>query len=392
MQGSDDPCATLVAFHTSEVNGLFSEGSRLGGAVILNINFKHLAVVCAVFCMSCALDLDDFPPSDQRAIPATQPSEQRQFMRGMTISCPTYGQIWGSQHMIDTLSEVSALGVNWVSIHPYAQITTSGQVIFTPSNKLPYLEKAISHIEKKALSLFLKPHLAYWGAFSWRGQISFETEAQWNQFFSDYGRFILDQARLAQKHRVPFFAVGVELDATVHRPEWTELIKKIRHVYKGELTYAANWDRYQSVPFWGQLDAIGIQGYFPLRADHSDVTAGFKPDWTPIINPLVRFARAHKRPLLFTEIGYARSRDAANQPWKPDLDPSESAILLREKLMTHALVRLQTVPEIRGLFWWKWIPGDERGNADFSMKDPEARAILLEHWRGSAKQPASEKK
>jgi homoserine trans-succinylase len=31
-----------------------------------------------------------------------------------------------------------------------------------------------------------------------------------------------------------------------------------------KLTYAANWDDFDKVPFWNELDYIGIDAYFPL--------------------------------------------------------------------------------------------------------------------------------
>jgi hypothetical protein len=38
----------------------------------------------------------------------------------------------------------------------------------------------------------------------------------------------------------------------MNRPKyWQELILEIRKVYKGKLTYAANWDEFKRVPFWG---------------------------------------------------------------------------------------------------------------------------------------------
>ena len=46
---------------------------------------------------------------------------------------------------------------------------------------------------------------------------------------------------------------------------WWELIANIRQSYSGQLTYAANFDNYQEVYFWDQLDLIGINAYFPLR-------------------------------------------------------------------------------------------------------------------------------
>ena len=50
------------------------------------------------------------------------------------------------------------------------------------------------------------------------------------------------------------------------KKQWVQLINKTRTIYKGQLTYAANYDNYHEVDFWEHLDFIGINAYFPLRS------------------------------------------------------------------------------------------------------------------------------
>ena len=47
-------------------------------------------------------------------------------VRGMTISCHGAGRIWGSDAMVETMGELRELGVNWITIHPYAGINRDG--------------------------------------------------------------------------------------------------------------------------------------------------------------------------------------------------------------------------------------------------------------------------
>ena len=62
---------------------------------------------------------------------------------------------------------------------------------------------------------------------------------------------------MAEEEKVDIFCIGTELEKFIeHRPAyWRELIAEVRKVYKGKLTYAANWDEYKRVPFW---DALGL--------------------------------------------------------------------------------------------------------------------------------------
>ena len=62
------------------------------------------------------------------------------------------------------------------------------------------------------------------------------------------------------------------------------------------------------------------------------------------------------------------------------METSPHALRLREKLIEVALQRVEEQPFVRGMFWWKWIPGPDPWDRDFSMKDPEARRALRRFW------------
>ncbi|MCB9646789.1 MAG: hypothetical protein H6730_09385 [Deltaproteobacteria bacterium] len=311
-----------------------------------------------------------------RALPAG-------FMKGMTVSCPGYGQIWGSETMRSTLAELSTLGVAWTAVHPYAGVDRSGRIRAHPAEETGYLPACTRIAADAGHHLFWKPHLAYWGSFSWRGDIHFEDPAAWDRFFTGYREFIVDQARFAEARKLPLFAVGVEYKRTLqHEARWREIIAAVRKVYRGPITYAANWDEVEHVPFWDAVDLIGVQFYFPLSVEADPPMTALVAAWDAPLARLAAASRAHGgRPVVLTEIGYARSMKAAREPWQPDVDGSAGAIDLRSKLLAAALARVSSAPHIRGAFWWKWIPGHDGWDRDFSMKDPEARAALAAHWK-----------
>jgi hypothetical protein len=119
---------------------------------------------------------------------------------------------------------------------------------------------------KGNIQIMLKPQI--WirkGAFT--GHIKMSTAEDWVLFENQYRCFILRFARLAQELNIPLFCIGTELKVFVRaRPAfWKALIEEIRAVYKGKLTYAANWDEYEETFFWDALDFIGIDAYFPCQ-------------------------------------------------------------------------------------------------------------------------------
>ena len=326
------------------------------------------------------------------AVPGTRPAQGQtaggpetrpDFMRGMVVSCPRFGQIWGSPAMTSSLEELAELGVEWISIHPYASVRRNGSVRHWPAAETGYLGRAGEIVQAAGMKLFWKPHLAYWGSFEWRGAIDFgDDQGAWDDFFTGYETFIVDQATFAQRLGVELFAVGVELEGTTHFADrWAHIIQRVRSVYDGALTYAANWDSVDSIPFWSSLDVIGVHAYFPL-SDGSDPSR--QELWDAWSAPLERLAslaeRSGGKPVVFAEIGYNRSPDAARVPWDFEVDDSRHARVLRKRLIEVALERAKAAPGVQGMFWWKWIPGDWRHDRDFSMRNPEAREALFESW------------
>lgn len=106
---------------------------------------------------------------------------------------------------------------------------------------------------------------------------------------------------------------------------WLELIAKVRKIYGGRLTYAANFDQYQEVGFWDHLDLMGINGYFQLRTppDPQDPASGnlgqqLEQGWTAVLEEIVAFRLRQElgeMPVIFTELGYTSRRGSTVEPW-----------------------------------------------------------------------------
>ncbi|MEL7371281.1 MAG: hypothetical protein AAFN74_20330 [Myxococcota bacterium] len=312
------------------------------------------------------------------------------FMKGVVVSCPGYGRVWGSPAMTKTLRTLKPLGVDWVQIHPYAGVRRDGRIRWQPAEETGYLPGAVRIAREEGVKLFWKPHLAYWGSFQWRGAITFSSEAEWRRFFDGYRSFIVDQARFAQKHSIPLFAVGLEYHQTLkYEAEWRRIIKAVRAVYKGRITYAANWDNIERVPFWDALDVIGVQAYFPLSNSRNPTFDEIRRGWAKPMATLNRLAKKFDKPYVFAEIGYSRSLDAASKPWEPATDSSDAAVANRRRLMEVALTHFNREDRLEGMFWWKWVPRAGYGDGDFSMMAPEAKTLLRRYWGPTAKAPAS---
>ena len=170
-----------------------------------------------------------------------------------------------------TLTDLKDNNVNAVSLIPYAFVNTENNTIIYDSERQWWGETTAGIIACTAqahalnLRVMLKPHL--WIKHSvFTGELDFKTDAEWEKWESEYEKYILNFAKVAESENIELFCFATELKNPIaKRPQyWNQLITKIRAVYKGKLTYAANWDEFEDTPFWGQLDFIGIDAYFPL--------------------------------------------------------------------------------------------------------------------------------
>lgn len=304
-------------------------------------------------------------------------------IRGVTVSTPTWGWEWGTAAMGQALDELMELGVNWVAIHPYASIEGDGTVRpppVDPRRPPDWLRVPVEEAHARGLKLLVVPHLAYWGSpFSWRGAITFSDEATWRRFFDGYGRFLTTLAEATRG--ADALCIGSELEGTVHREaEWRALVGEVRSRFPGPICYGANWSEIERVRFWDLVDAIGVQAYFPLVAPgQAPELATLEASWVRILEQMRTLSQRWNKPIVFTELGYPRSAEAALEPWRHEDDASAGA--LQERCLDVALRALEREPTVVGAFLWKWFPGPSSPE-DFAMDRAELRATIRARWGG----------
>ncbi|MHA7128952.1 glycoside hydrolase family 113 [Algoriphagus namhaensis] len=227
----------------------------------------------------------------------------------------------------------------------------------------------------------LKPHI--WVRNSWPGEIEMENEQDWNSWFENYSKFILDYAQLAEDLEIPVLCIGTELEKTTHREkDWREVIAKIRKVYGGQLVYAANFTEFEKVKFWDALDYIGVQAYFPLAEGQNPNLETLKKGWNQPIAKLEKLLRKFEKPVIFTEIGYCNTVDAATEPWVWPKDRQNAALSDEVQARCYQAF-FETVWKkewMAGVFFWKWYPNERYRDPDFTPQGKAAEQVLTEYF------------
>ncbi|QIE59422.1 glycoside hydrolase [Rasiella rasia] len=248
------------------------------------------------------------------------------------------------------------------------------------------VKQYIEMLESNGINVMLKPQI--WisrGEFT--GYLKMNTEEEWQNFEASYREFIMLYAGLAAETEVALFCIGTELEQfIVNRPEfWTKLISEVRTIYKGKLTYAANWDEYKRVPFWAQLDYIGVDAYFPISEEKTPSVANAQIGWQPWKAEMKEVSEANKKPILFTEYGYRSVDFSGKEPWQSSRQMKEVNLDAQNNLMKALFAEVYHEPWFAGGFIWKWfIEHDNVGGHDNPMFTPQnkpVQTVIQEHFK-----------
>lgn len=293
----------------------------------------------------------------------------------------------------EQVDEVVRLNANHAAVMPFGFIRdiNSPDIIFDTDRQWYGETKkgAVQYVEllhQKGIKTMVKPQIWIWkGEFT--GTLKMTSEADWQALEESYEKFILAYAEMAQKVDAEIFCIGTELEQfVIMRPEyWKSLIAKIRKAYKGKLTYAANWDEYPRVPFWGDLDYIGIDAYFPLSEEKTPSVAQLKAGWQGPKAKIKTMSQTCSKPVLFTEYGYRSMDQPAWKPWLVDRNEEPVNLTAQANATQAILEEFWTEDWFAGGYVWKWFiahgkSGGENDNR-FTPQNKPAEDVLREAYK-----------
>ncbi len=290
------------------------------------------------------------------------------------------------------IQEVVNLNANYAAVMPFGFIRDTGspEIIFDTDRQWfgetrKGAAQYIQMLQKNGIRVMMKPQI--WlrhGVFT--GKLQMQSEEDWKILEQSYEDFIMSYAEVARDHEIALFCIGTELEQFVHhRPAfWKALIQKVRGVFKGEITYAANWDEYPRVSFWEEVDYIGIDAYFPLSGDITPSVEQLRAGWEKYKGEIKALSDTVNKPVLFTEYGYRSMDYTAKKPWLVESE-DEKVNLIAQVNATRAILEEFWVEEwFEGGFVWKWFISHKQaggeGDNRFTPQNKPAQMVIRDFY------------
>lgn len=285
---------------------------------------------------------------------------------------------------LEHIEPVQKLNANHASIMPFGFIkNVNNPTIYYNTKNQWYGERIegtrqyIEVLHQQNIQVMLKPQI--WishGVFT--GYLKMNNEEDWLTLEESYRNFIIDFAKLAQETKVSIFCIGTEMELFIkNRPAfWKRLLLEIKEEFSGKLTYAANWDEYKRVPFWNELDFIGIDAYFPVSKSKTPTIEESKIGWDQWKKEMKSISDSINKKVLFTEFGYRSVDFSGKEPWKSDRNSGDVNIVAQNNTTIALFEKFWTEEWFAGGYIWKWFLNHHKvGGMENNMFTPQNKPV-----------------
>ncbi|MFH0764524.1 MAG: discoidin domain-containing protein [Candidatus Omnitrophota bacterium] len=323
-----------------------------------------------------------------RIVASPGPITSGEFQKGINYTSWKPDELAGDTSDC-SLIYLSQLGVKHIALMAvWYQADAASKKIYTDPEKTPSdesLSHAINTMHALGMKVMLKPHVDLADGEVRTNIISSE------EWFASYKEFILHYARLAAKYNVELLCIGTELSNTSFskwKAQWLDVIAAIRAVYKGPITYAANWDEYESVSFWTGVDYIGMDAYFPLTDKTNPTGEELVKGWEKNADVIETWLKDNKlnKPVIFTEVGYDTIEGSNKQPWRvlPTMAKYKESQDEQADCLEALFLALSKRPWFKGFYWWNYFPRPDIGPLGYTLRGKKGEKVLVE-WFGKLK-------
>lgn len=267
------------------------------------------------------------------------------FQKGVNFTAEHPGG-YSSEEAAQMLAKLPGHGINSIALVPYGStrpgtpaVRFSGVNTMEKDDGMLHLA-AVAH--SKGMRVLLKPQI--WSRSGSPSELNFTKPEDRKAWFASYRLFVEHYAALATQMKADMFCVGVEFVLlSKHDQEWRSLIKRARELYKGPITYAANFGpEFEQLKFWDAVDYIGLNNYYPIP-DSLDMTG--------IVQKVEAVQKRFNKPVIFPEAGYPSLTTPNREPWAEQ--PRELSMDAQARCYEALLKAFYTKPWFQGIYWWK---------------------------------------
>jgi hypothetical protein len=289
---------------------------------------------------------------------------------------------------------------NWITLVPWgfqdsyksAKVThhdSEGKNIKSGNEEL---FKRISLLKSKGYKVFIKPHVWVDTIIDgkWRSAIYPKNDTDWEIWQESYRDFIFRYAKVAEEAKADMFCIGTEFSRlAIEKPLfWRSLIIDLRKIFSGKLTYAANWNStYEKISFWDHLDFIGIQAYFPLTKSDFPSVEDISKGWQKYIPSMEALKSKYNKDVLFTELGYKSTSNAAVKPWvwaENTIETDSLSFKTQSNIYQSFFTTIWPKDWFAGVHIWQirtdYIRGDDINNTDFITQGKPVEKIIEQYF------------
>ena len=298
------------------------------------------------------------------------------------VSTPAHP--FGSASANRAMGAARALGATTVAIIPFLWQPAPSDPALTSGSDMSDdgLRTAIRQAHGLGLAVLVKPHV--WVPQSWAGAVEPGSEDAWRIWFARYDAELKRIASIAAEEGASALSIGTELAKTTHRPEWSGLIATARAAFPRTLVYIAhNADEAEIVPFWPQLDAIGVSLYPPLGDDGNRV--GRLNTMESVAARLDALSTRLGKPVLVGEIGLRSAKGAAAKPWESAEERLAAPDMQLQADVLADWLNVLKRPSVHGVLIWRWFTDPAAGgpaDTDFTVQGKPAQSVLSCAWAG----------
>jgi len=182
---------------------------------------------------------------------------------------------------------------------------------------------------------------------AWRGSIEPQNRAAW---FRSYNKLLLPYAAAAQAGHAATFVLGTELMSLEGAPQWPGIVRSLKSVYSGQLTYDQNHDEFAANTANPPVPSHNVDAYPQFSLPDTASVARLTSSWNSWLgaHPL-----SVRRQLTLSEIGIDAVAGSYYEPWAWRSTKTKPIDTRVQAAWYQAACNSVSAQQIGGgIYWW----------------------------------------